>query len=483
LEPKNLHFGGGAAESAFNPIVLLLVLVVGVLVVLWPRAKTIAPFIAASVLIPIDQVLVVGGMHFSMMRLLALFGIVRLMREKFSSKTKIFSGGFNKIDFAVISYALSVAVAGVLLFRQMGAFIFQVGNLYTAFGFYFLLRFMIRDKEDILRMVRALAWISPVIALAMAWEVQTGHSPFALLGGSKAAWYGNLMEREGRFRALGCFGHPLLAGTFGAIVLPMFVLLWLEGKKYRTLAAVAIASTGVIIVTSNSSTPILAYAGGILALCLWPLRNWMRATRWGIVFSLLCVQVIWKQPVWYLIAKVDLSGGSSSWHRFALIDQCIRHFGDWWLIGVKSTEAWGWDMWDTANQYVGICDASGLLAFLLFLSILVYGFKYLGRARRIVREKKQKLFLWVLGASLFANVISFFGISYWDQTVVVWYGLLAAIPAAIVIRSDFPKVSLKDTETDADWSEELTGSAARVERDPIEVDSMMRDVSEPFLAN
>jgi hypothetical protein len=479
LEPKNIHFGGGAAESFFNPIVLLLVLVVGVLVVVWPRVKTIAPFIAASVLIPIDQVLVVGGMHFPMMRVLALFGIVRLMREKFSCKTQIFSGGFNKIDFAVISGALSIAVAGVLLFREMGAFIFQVGNLYTAFGLYFLLRFMIREKEDILRMVRTLAWIAPVIAVAMLWEVQTGHSPFALLGGSRAEWYGNLMQRDGRFRALGCFGHPLLAGTFGAIVLPLFVLLRLEGRKYRTLAALAIASTAVIIVTSNSSTPILAYVGGIFALCLWPLRNWMRVIRWGIVLFLVGVHIVWKQPVWYLIAKVDLAGGSSSWHRFALIDQCIRHFGDWWLIGVKSTEAWGWDMWDTANQYVGTCDSSGLLAFLLFMAILVYGFKYLGRARRIVREKKQKVFLWVLGASLFANVISFFGISYWDQTLVVWYGLLAAISAAVVIRSDSPTISLKGTN----WSDGQPEFKVEVDRDALDAEPSLDTLSRRFLAN
>jgi hypothetical protein len=479
LEPKNIHFGGGAAESFFNPIVLLLVLVVGVLVVVWPRAKTIAPFIAASVLIPIDQVLVVGGMHFPMMRVLALFGIVRLMREKFSAKTKIFSGGFNKIDFAVISCALSIAVAGVLLFQQMGAFIFQVGNLYPALGLYFLLRFMIRDKEDILLMVRTLAWVAPVIAVAMLWEVQTGHSPFALLGGSRAGWYSNLMQRDGRFRALGCFGHPILAGTFGAIVLPLFVLLWLEGKKYRTLAALAIASTAVIIVTSNSSTPILAYVGGIFALCLWPLRNWMRPISWGIVLFLVGVHIVWKKPVWYLISKVDLSGGSSSWHRFALIDQCIRHFGDWWLIGVKSTEAWGWDMWDTANQYVGICDSSGLLAFLLFLAILVYGFKYLGRARRIVREKKQKVFLWALGASLFANVISFFGISYWDQTVVVWYALLAAISAAVVIRSDSPNVSLKG----ANWSDGQPEPKVEVQRDTLEAEPSFDTLSQRFLAN
>jgi hypothetical protein len=120
-----------------------------------------------------------------------------------------------------------------------------------------------------------------------------------------------------------------------------------------------------------------------------------------------------------------------------LIDQCIRHFWDWWLIGVKDTSVWGWDMWDTANQYVGTCDNSGLLAFLLFLATLVYGFKFLGRARRAVEPyKKSALFVWAIGAALFANVVAFFGISYWDQTMVSWYALLAMISAVALVHGN-----------------------------------------------
>jgi hypothetical protein len=370
-----------------------------------------------------------------------LFGIVRLLKEKLSSSATIFSGGFTKIDVATIAFALTTTVTGILLFQEMGAVIFQIGNLYTAFGLYFLLRFLIRNRDDVVRMIQALAWTASIVAMAMIWEVRTGHSPFALLGGAKAGWYANLMLRDGRFRALGCFGHPLLAGSFGAITTPLFVLLWREGRELRLTASIALLSTLAIIMTSNASTPILAYMGGILALCFWPIRRWMRFMRWAIVFTLVVIQLTWKQPVWYLISKVDLAGGSSSWHRFALIDQCIRHFGDWWLLGVKSTESWGWDMWDTANWYVGTCDSSGLLAFILFIAMIVYGFKYVGRARRSVADNQQRRFYWALGASLFAHVITFFGISFWDQTVVVWYGLLAAISVTAAAGYHLPTVA------------------------------------------
>jgi hypothetical protein len=270
----------------------------------------------------------------------------------------------------------------------------------------------------------------------MAYEVTTGHNPYALLGGAEAAKYASLVARDDRFRAQGPFAHSITAGTFGAVLVPLFVALWWKGKRYHRVVMVGMVSATVITLACNSSTPVLAYAAGILALCFWPLRRQMRMIRWGILITLVVLQLVLKNPVWHLITRIDISGGSSSWHRFMLIDQCIRHFGDWWLMGVKDTSAWGWDMWDTANQYVGICDSSGLLPFLLFLTIIVYGFKFVGNARRAaskVKDKQKALFFWAIGSALFANVVAFFGISYFDQTLVAWYALLAMLPALIAM--------------------------------------------------
>jgi hypothetical protein len=429
LQPKNLRFGGGTADTIVNPAVLVVVLIVGILILLWPRKKALVPFLVFSILIPMDQILVIGGMHFQMLRVLALFGIVRLMREKIAGRN-IFTGGINKIDWAIILLNVAIAVNAILLFREFGVVVYQFGNLYTVFAIYFLFRFLIRNEQDILRMVVTLAYIAPVIATIMVYEQTTGHNPYALLGGANASFYASIMERGGRFRATGCFGQPILAGTFGAILIPLFVLLWRSGKKHRIISAVGMISATIITLASNSSTPILAYGAGVLAICLWPVRKSMRAIRWGIVIMLVSLHLVMKAPVWNLIARIDISGGSSAYHRFELVDQCIRHFSDWWLVGVKSTFEWGWDMWDTANQYVSICDNSGLLPFILFLAVIVYGFKFLGRARKRAVDRKSQIFLWILGAALFSNVVAFFGISYWDQTQVVWYALLATISAA-----------------------------------------------------
>ncbi len=460
---QHLHFGGGVSETVLNPVVFAVVLIAGVLICVWPRQKAAMAFLVAALLIPEDQVLLIGPAHFPMLRVLVLFGIIRMLKEKTSSKAPLFSGGVNKIDWAVILLTVLTAVNAILLFQETGALINQVGNLYTVFGVYFLFRFFIRDEQDVIRTMQTLACIAAVVAIVMTYEVTTGHNPYALLGGAQASKYATLAAREDRFRAQGPFGHSILAGTFGAVLVPVFVALWWKGRKYRRLAGLGVVSATVITLACNSSTPVLGYAAGVLALCVWPLRRWMRAVRWGTILTLIFLQLVLKNPVWHLITRIDITGGSSSWHRFMLIDQCIRHFGDWWLVGVKDTSVWGWDMWDTANQYVSVCENSGLLPFILFLAVLVYGFKYLGRARRAAgTDKKSALFIWALGSALFANAISFGGISYWDQNMVAWYALLAMIPAAIAVRPkrEFERVEAVAPSEEAELVPQLAEETA-----------------------
>ncbi len=431
----NLKFGGGSAQSVFNPVVLAVVLAAGIVVMFRSRKKAASAFLAAGLLVPMDQILVIGGAHFPMLRILILFGVGRMLKEKFIKGRRIFSGGFNRIDLVIVLLSVVVAANGILLFQASGAVTNELGELFTVFGIYFLLRLLIQDKADAVNAIQVLAFIAILVAIVMMDETRTGHSPYALLGGASAAKLSSLEMREGRFRAQGPFAHSILAGTFGAVLVPLFFALWWSGRKHRGTALLGAVGATFITLACNSSTPILAYAAGLLGVCLWPLRQGMRAIRWGIVLTLVVLQIVLKNPVWHLITKIDISGGSSSWHRFMLIDQCIRHFGDWWLIGVKDTSVWGWDMWDTANQYVGTADSSGLIPFFLFIAVLVYGFKYVGRARRRAskeKDKKNALFLWAIGSALFANAVAFFGISYFDQNIVSWYCLLAIISAVAV---------------------------------------------------
>lgn len=456
MVPQNLRFGGGVASTILNPVVIVILCVTCALMLLLPRKKVIVPFLLAAILIPFDQILVVGGLHFPLLRVLILAGMVRIFIIKGAGGWKIFSGGFNKIDVAVILLSVTTALAGVLLFHSAQGFIFQSGLLYTALGTYFLLRCLIRDRGDLVRAVRVLAFIVLALSAVMVVEHLTrGWNPYALLKGANASVFANEMIRRGRVRATGSFSQPILAGTFGALAMGLFAALWVSDEKQRRVAMAGMFGATIMTVASSSSTPVIAYAAGVGALCFWPMRNSMRIVRWGVVIMLVVLQAFMTSPVYHIITHLHTG---DSYHRFQLIDQCVRHFSSWWLIGTTSNASWGWDMWDTANEYVQIADNSGLLPLILLISVLIFGFKYLGKARRAVSDKKEAQFFWALGAALFTEMVAFFGISLWDQSIVGWYLLLAFIGAVAV-----PQVRAGKQESRAD----LNSGMAPVEAQPV----------------
>jgi hypothetical protein len=131
-----------------------------------------------------------------------------------------------------------------------------------------------------------------------------------------------------------------------------------------------------------------------------------------------------------------------------LVDGCIRHFSDWWLIGVKDYDTWGWDMWDLCNQYVAYAFTGGLATLIFFILIISRSFGKIGVARRAAAGlKPQEWMLWCLGAALLAHVVGYFGIGYFDQMQFSWYALLAMISAATVVVPPIRQEARTDLET------------------------------------
>jgi len=426
MDSKLTIYGGGAASTVLHPLVAVALLITIALIFILPRKYVIVPYLLNIFLVPLGQVVVLGGAHFTIYRIIALFGCARLLREKLSSHDRLLAGGFNSIDRAFLWSTLLSSVAMALLWQEQQAVINQIGRLIDAFSGYFVLRYLIQDSEDILRTIKTFAVIAAVTAICMLNEQITHTNIYGYLGGTPI-WPA---MREGRVRSQGAFSVYVTAGAFGSTILPFFLWLWSAGKSKAT-AALGVISATLITVTSNTSTAVSAYLAGIFALCFWPLRQRMRLIRWAIVIILVSLHLVMKAPVWALIARVDFTGSSSGYFRYALVDAAIKHFSDWWLIGTKDFGYWGWDMWDLSNQYVSTALTGGLAALVFFIATISRSFGMLGVARkRVEGDRKQELFFWFLGAALFSNVMAFVGISYFDQTQVAWYALLAFICAA-----------------------------------------------------
>jgi hypothetical protein len=441
MPPENLRFGGGASETILHPAVLIAMLIAIALIFFLPRKYVIWPVLVTTFLIPLGQEILIGGLHFFVFRIIVLAVSVRMLASMFSSRDGAFGKRLGGLDLVFLLWALFRALAGVLIFSfNTGALVYQCGFLLDAVGGFFVIRYLIRDEEDIFRTMRALAAITIVIAGCMLFEKVHQVNLFGVLGGVRAV----PEVRGGTVRAQGPFQHELLAGTFGATLFALFFLLWKSGKS-RILGLAAMGASTVIVIVSASSTAILAFGAALIGICAWPLRRHMRMVRWGIVAGIVCLSFVMKAPFWFIVQHLDVVGGSSGYHRAMLINDFIVHFSDWWLMGTAENARWGFNMWDLCNQYVSEGQLGGLATFICFIAIICMAFSKIGTARKAVEgDREKEWYFWLLGAALFSHTIAFFGISYFDQTRVSWFALLAMVLAATAPYLAVKKVLEKD---------------------------------------
>jgi hypothetical protein len=427
IPTDNFFIGGGSTETTITPVAMALLGLAIALMLALPRRYVVVPLLLAAFLVPTGNVLVMGGFHLMPTRLLALVGCGRMLMTKPFPGESRFAGGWNGIDGALLAWGIVTAIAVTIQWMTVSALTNQIGVLSGTFGIYFLVRHLVRDDRDIAITVRVLIAVAAVNTLGMVIEQLTLHNLFGTMIGGVQSWP---LVREGKIRAEGAFQHAILAGVFGATLLPL--CLWLfKTRKGPFFAVLGVVAATTMTLLSASSTPVMAYGGAIFAICLWPIRRNMRMLRWGLSLVLTALHLVMKAPVWFLIARVDVIGGSASFDRANLIDTCIRHFSDWWLWGTHDTGNWGWSMWDLSNQFVSVAEAGGLLALVCFIMIISRSFGRLGVARRTATEdRKGEWCLWFLGAALYAHIMAYFGVSYFDQTQVTWFVLLSIIIAA-----------------------------------------------------
>ncbi|MDR3763324.1 MAG: hypothetical protein P4M01_04440 [Acidobacteriota bacterium] len=426
--PENYYFGGGG-DTFLTPAALLLLLLAVVALLMLPRRYVVVPLLVAGVLLPFNNTLVIGTIHLPVLRLLLLAGWARVAMQKDLRLPRM-----NLLDKAVLVWGLSNAICYSLLWSSLSAAANRVGFLWTQLGTYFLLRIMIRNREDMLLAIKTLAWLLIGIAPLMLLEHRIGQNMFAILGSPLVS-----EVRNGSIRAEGPLQHPIIAGTIAAMMLPVFVgAWWLTRSNFKLYAAGCVGSL-MMAYSSASSTPIVTCAAGIAALALWRFRGYLRLMRWSAVGLLLLAHLLMKAPVWMLLARVGGILGGSGYHRAMLIDGFVTHFSDWWLVGTRNNAFWGYDMWDVDNAFVGAGISGGLVTFLAFLAIVVFAFRLAGEGWHRAEEPEAR-FSWALGCCLFANTVGYFGIVYFDQSILLWYSVLVLVSvAAVTAPSEQPE--------------------------------------------
>ena len=416
-------------------------LILGGLTLLLPRRFAYIPFLVSASSITIGQRIDLLGINFHMMRILILFGWLRLYL-----RGEIQSLEWNRIDKAVLWWAL----VGVLTYTiRLGTFdglISALGPAYNALGAYFFFRLLIRDWQDVRRIVLTISIIFIPLAILMAIENHTGRNLFSIFGGVPEI----TMIREGRLRCQGPFRHPILTGTFAATSIPLIIgLLMSPLNKKKTLIWIGLVGAFVVTMLSASSGPLMTLSAAILGLILWKFRQRTRLMFWGIILGIAFLHfVIMKSPVWFLIGRLGNVIGGTGWHRSVLIDEAVKHFHEWWLLGTSYTAHWAKDwplmilpwepnMIDITNQFIFIGVNGGMVPLLLFILILYRCFNGIGQLFRLSTEIPiwRKFLYWCMGVALLSHVVSFLSVAYFDQIIVFWWSLVAMISQTLNLNS------------------------------------------------
>jgi hypothetical protein len=376
-----------------------------------------------------------GG--FTVARLVIVVGLLRAAGSgliRFDSQSSL---DRRMMVFAAV--ALLSAVGHNALISN--PYIFRIGLVLNVLGTYFYARAYLASDEALERLSKGLAIALVPFAVLMVMEKQTGINPYAKLGAQNLT----SLVRDGKIRAQGPFGTPILAGTVGACAVPLFIPLW---KTRRRLAATGLGTCLVITYSSASSGPISTVLLGMGAIALWRVRSHSRQIQIATLCILVVLHFIKERPIWYLMALMDFVGGSTGWHRAYLIDVGVKHMGEWWLWGTDQTGHWmpyslptavpGLFQADLTNYYLHLGVIGGLPLLFCLLAVQWSAFAQIGRKIREfgMAGTREEFAVWCVGAALFAHSVTFLSISYFDQMYVFFWMIVGCLPALLNTPAD-----------------------------------------------
>lgn len=415
-----------------NLISLIFLIVNAALLLTLPKKWAALPLLIGTCYMTVMQKVEIENLNFTIVRLIILIGFVRIILRREKPL-----GRLQTLDKLMLIWSALAIFSSVFHKDPINALILRCGLVYDYAGVYFLIRAFCRTEEELNTLCMMITVIIVPIAIEMSIERMTGHNCFSVLGGVPSM---PVERTNGTFRAQGPFAHSILAGTMGAVCFPLVITVW---NRKRWIALIGMFACVVIVLTSNSSGPIMSLAAAVFALLFWYRRKDLKSFLALGVCAYLMLLIVMSDPPYYILARIDLTGGSTGWHRARLIQSSIEHLPEWWFAGTDYTRSWmptgvPWnpDHTDITNYYLKMGVWGGLPLMLAFMAIVV-------KAVLMIITKvsdgnytiQQKFIFWAILSSLVSHAATFIAVSYYDQSFVFFYSNLALIASI----AGFPK--------------------------------------------
>ena len=335
-----------------------------------------------------------------------------------------------------------------------------------------MFRFFCRSSEDVALVCVALGLVLVPLAASMLYEKFTAQNLLSVFGSREIpqlpAWQG---ARSGAFQALDSRGHG--RGFVGAIHGRTMA----DESHYRgdRAGSVCLHRRNVELERADHEPR----RRDRLRCACGPFACTHAVLVWGGVAAYCVLALVMTRPPYYLISRIDLTGGSTGWHRSRLIESSLRHLDEWWIAGTDHTRhwmatgvTWSADHTDLTNHYIALGVYGGLPLLLSFLAVLAVSFRHVGRELRSGRSGLAAWVPWTFGCALFAIAVTSVSISYFDQSVLWLYMTIALCNTAAgerVAELTSASVSVRDVVARHRAARRLRAEKPRARHDGIAV--------------
>ena len=308
------------------------------------------------------------------------------------------------------------------------------GYLMDAWFVYLAARMCIPDRA-------ALATVIKIIAIILV--------PLALLGVIEAVthWYSyrNLHQycpwrsdvplaqiRWGFSRAHGPFSHSIMFGACFVMFLPL--IWWLRyqrdiwGRLAYLLAAMAIIGT----FSCMSSSPWGMLTVVVLSLALGKYSYRLKGILMLLVVLCVLAEIGSNRRFYHVVLNYCNFGKGDWYQRARLIDVAIERFDEWWLVGYGAAgPGWAEDLnakgTDMNNEFLLKGVQNGMLGVIALVGTFVLAFQGLVRAFKETTDKELRSLYWAMGCALTGIIVIWQGVSFFGQSVALFYILLGMI--------------------------------------------------------
>lgn len=402
-----------------HPLALVIFLAAAAWLFMGPRGKISWSLLVIACLISTAQRFSIITLDFGFIRAIGTLALIRILTYGELRSIRPHLADKAMLGFIVAMIFFTVAREGISGATQ------KAGVGLACFSVYWIGRSSIRSGHDLRMMMVAIGVLAIPVSIFMTIEQATGRNNFSLFGGVSEF----TAIRDGKLRSQGSFCHPIIAGVFFASFAPLSIgVILSKSRGMISLLSgwICLGLSAVIILMTNSSTPIAGLMLGVLAWCTFKFRRNLKTYLYVIVVLMIVGHFASSRGIHNVIfTKIDFTGSSTGMHRYLLIDGMLQNIPRWMILG-DTNPGYNKSFRDITNMYVMAGLTGGMVALTLLIVLIVQAFKSCTKAVRNARNRQDIMTYYGLGCALFVMCVSFTAVACYGEGIVPFYMLVGA---------------------------------------------------------